>query len=146
FFLFKKLDVIKRLHVSYSSTILFLTGSFIVIIYLIIRVFASSIQGGGPAYVVSIYGIYPLLFAKICLYIGVVRLLIGIEPKIKIINTVEELEIGRQLASKYLNNPILFEEYVEKSGTNINDIKKMVSTGELKAYEYKKYMFVEEKI
>ena len=81
FLLFKHLDVINRLHESYASSSYFLTGSVIVILFLIIRVIYSS-KGGDTEFLITEYGFYPLLFAKFCLYIAVIRLLIGMEPKV----------------------------------------------------------------
>jgi len=77
----KKMDLLERLHVYYASTSLFAIGNAIIILFLIIRVFASTIPGGGPAYAVSMYGAYPLALAKILLYIAIVRVLVGIEPR-----------------------------------------------------------------
>ncbi|MFC1567993.1 hypothetical protein ACFL3K_02195 [Pseudomonadota bacterium] len=43
----KKMDLLERLHVYYASTSLFAIGNAIIILFLIIRVFASTIPGGG---------------------------------------------------------------------------------------------------
>lgn len=79
-FLIFKLKIWERLNPGYSSSILFSIGNYIILTYLVVRIFASTIQGGGPALVVSMYGAYPLLLAKIILYIAMIRIFIGLKP------------------------------------------------------------------
>ncbi len=75
-----KLNIWNRLEPNYASPTLFSIGTSIIILFLVIRIFASTIQGGGPAYAVSIIGAYPLMLAKLLLYIAVFRVMLGIKP------------------------------------------------------------------
>jgi len=79
-YLFKSLRVFQRLHKSYISNLCFGVGNSLMIIYLVIRIFASSIPGGGPPLAVAIIGALPVFIAKILLTIGIMRVAIGIDP------------------------------------------------------------------
>lgn len=80
YFGFKKLDVIRRIKGKYASTTLFAVGNFVLVLYLVVRIFASTIQGGGPSLAVSMIGVYPVTIAKIILSVAIVRVLISVEP------------------------------------------------------------------
>gem|GEM_PF-4786018 len=77
--IFKKIDLFSRIKRNHISPILFGTGNALIILYLVVRIFASSIEGGGVSYAVSILGQYPLSIARFCLGIAFIRLIIGIE-------------------------------------------------------------------
>jgi len=77
--IFKKTNLFDRIKRNFLSPVLFCIGNTIFILYLAIRVFASSIEGGGTSMAVSVLGQYPLSIAKACLGIAFIRLLIGIE-------------------------------------------------------------------
>lgn len=79
-YLFKSLRVFQRLHKSYASNLYFGVGNSLMIVYLIIRIFASSIPGGGPPLAVAAIGALPVFLAKILLTIGIMRVAIGIDP------------------------------------------------------------------
>lgn len=79
-YIFKSLRVFQRLHKSYTSNLYFGVGNFLMIVYLVIRIFASSIPGGGPPLAVAIIGALPVFIAKILLTIGIMRVAIGIDP------------------------------------------------------------------
>jgi len=79
-YLFKSLRVFQRLHKSYASNLYFGVGNSLMIVYLIIRIFASSIPGGGPPLAVAAIGALPVFIAKILLTIGIMRVAIGIDP------------------------------------------------------------------
>ncbi|MGE4544029.1 MAG: hypothetical protein AB7D06_07970 [Pedobacter sp.] len=79
----KRLDIFNRLKKDYASTALFAVGNGIILFYLAVRIFSSTIPGGGAPMVVSMLGIYPLLISKALLYIAIVRVLIGVEPRTK---------------------------------------------------------------
>ncbi len=80
YIIFKKLDVMNRINTKYASTTLFAIGNIILSIYIVIRIYTSTIQGGGPSMVISMYGIYPVTIAKILLSIAIVRTLLSAEP------------------------------------------------------------------
>ena len=82
----KKLDIFNRLNKNYASTTLFAIGNGVILFYLAIRIFSSTIPGGGAPMAVSMLGIYPLFISKALLYIAIVRVLIGVEPQTKTIN------------------------------------------------------------
>ena len=61
---------------------LLLTGVLLIFIYLAIRLFASTIQGGGPSFVVSSFAPYVIIPANICLVIGVAKILLAASPSV----------------------------------------------------------------
>lgn len=80
-FVVRKWLFLERLEVTYKSTGWFILGNVLILIYLPIRVFASTLQGGGdPSLAVAVIGAVPVTVAKVCLGIGLIRVLIGIEP------------------------------------------------------------------
>ena len=82
-YLIKKLSIWERLEPAYASPVLFTIGNSIILLYLVIRIFASTIEGGGPALVVTLYGAIPMLIAKILLTIALIRVFIGLQPRSK---------------------------------------------------------------
>ncbi|PLY02550.1 MAG: hypothetical protein C0623_03555 [Desulfuromonas sp.] len=81
YLIFKKLNIAKRIQRHYLSNTLFGIGNFIFISYITIRLFASTIEGGGASYAVMLFASYFLIPTKIILFIAVIRFLIGIEPR-----------------------------------------------------------------
>lgn len=66
---------------------LILIGFILIVLYLVPRLFASTIPGGGPAYVVSIFGLLFIIPADILIVVGVVKVLLAALPRLTINST-----------------------------------------------------------
>jgi hypothetical protein len=62
-----------------------------------------------------------------------------------VIESNEDRQKGFKLAKKYFEEPILVFNYMDKTGIGRKKIDKMISTGEIKAYDYKGYLFIDGK-
>lgn len=79
----KKSDLINRLPKIIPGQILLLTGSLIVLIPQILRIFTSMIQGGGASYALMTYAAPFLILGKLLLFIGVIKVLMSVKPNEK---------------------------------------------------------------
>ena len=59
-----------------------LIGLVLIVLYLVPRLFASTIQGGGPAYVASMFGPFFIIPADIFIVVGVVKALLAALPRL----------------------------------------------------------------
>lgn len=59
-----------------------LIGLFLIVLYLVPRIYASTIQGGGPAYVASMFGPFFIIPADILIVVGVVKVLLAALPRL----------------------------------------------------------------
>jgi hypothetical protein len=71
-----------RLPEAIPGKMLILSGLVLLIVYLVPRLFASTIQGGGPAYVASMLGPFFIIPADILIAIGVARVLLAAAPRL----------------------------------------------------------------
>lgn len=77
----KKIELFDRLASHYASTQLFIIGNTVIILYLVVRVFASTVPGGGVPMAISLLGAYPVAIAKLILFVAIARVFIGTEPR-----------------------------------------------------------------
>jgi hypothetical protein len=61
-----------------------LIGLILIVAYLVPRLFASTIPGGGPAFVASMFGPYFIIPADILIVVGVVRALLELQPPLAV--------------------------------------------------------------
>jgi len=59
-----------------------LAGLVLLMIYLVPRLFASTVEGGGPAFVASMFGPFFIIPADILIAVGVTRLLLAAAPRL----------------------------------------------------------------
>jgi len=59
-----------------------LGGLVLLVAYVILRLLASTVQGGGPAYVASMLGPFFIIPADILIVIGVARVLLAAAPRL----------------------------------------------------------------
>jgi hypothetical protein len=57
-------------------------GLVLIVVYLVPRLFASTIEGGGPAYVASMFGPFFIIPANILIVFGVVKVLLAALPRL----------------------------------------------------------------
>lgn len=59
-----------------------LIGLILIVLYLVPRLFASTIPGGGPAYAVSMFGPFFIIPADILIVVGVAKALLAALPRL----------------------------------------------------------------
>lgn len=79
-FFFKKTSLASRLPDNPPGKGWQILGVVFIVIYMIPRLYASTIQGGGPSLVVELYAPYFLVPAKLLLIIGAVNILLAAAP------------------------------------------------------------------
>jgi hypothetical protein len=72
----------RRLPSEIPGKSLILWGLFLLVIYLVPRLFASTIQGGGPAFAVAMFGPLFIIPAEILIAVGVVKVLLAALPRL----------------------------------------------------------------
>lgn len=61
---------------------LLLAGVLLILVYLAFHLFASTIQGGGPSFVVASFAPYVIIPANICLVLGAAKVLLAASPNV----------------------------------------------------------------
>lgn len=78
----RKTQLRNRLPKEIPGKTLILVGLILIVLYLVPRLFASTIQGGGPAFVVSMFGPLFIIPADILIVVGVVKALLAALPRL----------------------------------------------------------------
>lgn len=76
----KQTQLYSRLPTNVPGSGWLVAGVVLVVLYLLPRLFASTIQGGGPSFVVTQFSPFLLLPAKLALIVGAVKVLLAASP------------------------------------------------------------------
>lgn len=79
----KKSDLTHRLPKVIPGQILLLTGSIIILLPQILRIFTSMIQGGGASYALMAYAAPLIILGKLLLFVGAIKVLMSVKPSEK---------------------------------------------------------------
>lgn len=80
----RKIELKSRLPKKIPGKTSILVGLILMFLYLVPRLFASTIPGGGPAYVASMFGPLFIIPADILIVIGVTKVLLAALPRLTI--------------------------------------------------------------
>lgn len=78
----RKAELSSRLPKDIPGKTPVLIGLVLIVLYLVPRLFASTIQGGGPAFVASMFGPFFIIPADILIVIGVTKALLSALPRL----------------------------------------------------------------
>jgi hypothetical protein len=79
----KYINLKHRLPTSPPSKNIFIVGAIIIVIPQLLRLWTSTIQGGGASFALMSYAAPFILFAKLLIFIGAIRLFMSIKPSEK---------------------------------------------------------------
>ena len=80
----RKTQLFSRLPEKVPGKMWFISGIILVVIFIAILLFASTIQGGGPAFAVMQLAPYFLLPSKVLLIVGAVKVFLSASPVNKV--------------------------------------------------------------